>query len=49
MYIILTYDIATVKISKVRKVCKKYLRHIQKSVFEGELNELSTEIVEKGA
>ncbi|MBE6685814.1 MAG: CRISPR-associated endonuclease Cas2 [Ruminococcaceae bacterium] len=37
MYIILTYDIATVKISKVRKVCKKYLRHIQKSVFEGSL------------
>jgi CRISPR-associated protein Cas2 len=42
MYVILVYDISTdypgAKISrKVFKECKKYLHHIQKSVFEGEL------------
>ncbi len=45
MYIILMYDILTdEKGSKVSrntfKICKKYLTHIQKSVFEGNLTEL---------
>ena len=44
MYIILVYDICTddkgVKIlPKVFKTCKKYLTHIQKSIFEGEMTE----------
>ena len=43
MYIILVYDIVTdVKgkkiLPKVFKTCKKYLTHIQNSVFEGELS-----------
>ena len=43
MYIILVYDIVTdVKgkkiLPKVFKTCKKYLNHIQNSVFEGELS-----------
>ncbi|MEF9992346.1 MAG: CRISPR-associated endonuclease Cas2 [Romboutsia sp.] len=43
MYIILVYDIKTDEggqrvLSKVFKTCKKYLSHIQNSVFEGELS-----------
>ena len=42
MYIILVYDIALnqngAKILRhFFKICKKYLSHVQKSVFEGEL------------
>ena len=42
MYIILVYDIVMdkqgSKVSKhVFKICKKYLTHVQNSVFEGEL------------
>lgn len=42
MYIILVYDIAldqnSAKVLRhVFKICKKYLSHVQKSVFEGEL------------
>ncbi len=42
MYIILVYDIVVDEqgkkiLPKVYKTCKKYLRHIQNSVFEGEL------------
>lgn len=45
MYCILVYDIEAdvggAKVSRnVFKICKKYLTHIQKSVFEGELTEL---------
>ncbi|MDD1406332.1 CRISPR-associated endonuclease Cas2 [Limosilactobacillus reuteri] len=41
MYIILVYDIKLDKegakiLRKVFKICKKYLTHVQKSVFEGE-------------
>ena len=43
MYIILVYDIVMDEkgkkiLPKVYKVCKKYLTHIQNSVFEGELS-----------
>lgn len=46
MYIVLVYDVATdengAKISRnTFKICKKYLTHIQKSVFEGNLTELN--------
>ena len=42
MYIILVYDIVMdkqgSKVSRhVFKICKKYLTHVQNSVFEGEL------------
>lgn len=42
MYIILVYDIVMDEegkkiLPKVFKICKKYLSHIQNSVFEGEL------------
>ncbi len=44
MYVILVYDIKTDYdgqrvLNKTFKTCKKYLSHIQNSVFEGELSE----------
>ncbi|MEG1059070.1 MAG: CRISPR-associated endonuclease Cas2 [Clostridia bacterium] len=45
MYIILIYDISlddkkgTKVLNNVFKICKKYLHHIQNSVFEGEILE----------
>lgn len=43
MYVILVYDIITDAegkkiLPKVFKICKKYLIHIQNSVFEGEIS-----------
>lgn len=45
MYIILVYDIMTDKdgkkiLPKVFKICKRYLNHIQNSVFEGEMSQV---------
>lgn len=44
MYVILVYDINSDEngqkvLTKTFKTCKKYLNHIQNSVFEGELSE----------
>ncbi len=39
MFVILTYDISSKRGSKVMKICKKYLHHVQKSVFEGMITE----------
>ncbi|WP_110954234.1 CRISPR-associated endonuclease Cas2 [Anaerosinus massiliensis] len=44
MYMVLVYDIKLDKegpkiLRRVFKTCKKYLTHIQNSVFEGELSE----------
>lgn len=49
MFAILTYDIGQKRVSKVMKTCRKYLSHVQKSVFEGmitdgELNKLKKEL-----
>lgn len=38
MYIILVYDIKEERVSKVMKICRQYLNHIQNSVFEGEIS-----------
>ena len=45
MYVILVYDIELDEegnriLRNVFKICKKYLHHVQKSVFEGELTEV---------
>jgi len=43
MKVILVYDVATddkegvKRLNKVRKIAKKYIHHVQKSVFEGEI------------
>ncbi len=39
MWIILTYDIGIKRNTRIRKICRKYLCHVQKSVFEGEITE----------
>ena len=39
-YAIVFYDIKEKRVQKVFKICKKYLTHIQNSVFEGELSEV---------
>ena len=43
MYIVLVYDVSqedhgTKRWSKIFKICKRYLTHIQNSVFEGEIS-----------
>ena len=37
MYVICTYDITEKRCPKVMKVLRRYMFHVQKSVFEGEL------------
>lgn len=49
MFVIVTYDVAVKRVSKVMKTCRKYLTHVQKSVFEGmitegKLNQLKKEL-----
>lgn len=39
MYVILTYDVRQIRVSKAMKICRKYLTHVQRSVFEGWLTE----------
>lgn len=39
MYVILTYDVKVKRNPKVLKLCRKYLTHVQKSVFEGFISE----------
>lgn len=34
------YDVQQKRVAKILKICKKYLNHIQKSVFEGNITEL---------
>ena len=43
MYVVLVYDVSQEengarRWSRIFKICKKYLTHIQNSVFEGELS-----------
>jgi CRISPR-associated protein Cas2 len=40
MYIILVYDFGERRVTKMLKLCRKYLNWIQNSVFEGELTEV---------
>ncbi len=39
MFVILSYDINHKRVGKVLRICRKYLAHMQKSVFEGKLTE----------
>ena len=39
MYVILVYDFGEKRVSKMLKLCRKYLNWIQNSVFEGEISE----------
>lgn len=39
MFVILTYDVGVKNNARILKICRKYLTHVQKSVFEGNLSE----------
>jgi len=39
MFIILVYDINKKRVGKIMKICRKYLVHVQRSVFEGNITE----------
>jgi len=39
VYIILVYDVKKKKVQKVMKICRKYLNHLQNSVFEGNITD----------
>ena len=39
MFVIVTYDVSQKRVAKVMKTCRKYLTHVQKSVFEGMITE----------
>lgn len=39
MFVILTYDVNKKRVTKVKKTCQRYLRHVQLSVFEGNITE----------
>lgn len=39
MFVILTYDMRQARIARARKIAKKYLRPVQRSVFEGHLSQ----------
>jgi CRISPR-associated protein Cas2 len=39
MFVILVYDANEKRVQKFLKICRKYLVHVQKSVFEGEITE----------
>jgi CRISPR-associated protein Cas2 len=39
MYVILAYDVGQKRVSKVMKTCRRYLIHVQNSVFEGTITE----------
>lgn len=39
MFVILAYDIKAKRVGKALKICRRYLHHVQKSVFEGNITE----------
>lgn len=39
MYVIAVYDVDASRCNKMKKLCRRYLHHIQNSVFEGEITE----------
>jgi len=39
MFAILYYDFAEQRVAKALKICRKYLTHVQNSVFEGDITE----------
>lgn len=39
MFVILVYDVNVKRVSKVHKICRKYLKTVQRSVFEGNITQ----------
>jgi len=40
MYVILVYDFGEKRVTKMLKLCRRYLNWVQNSVFEGEITEV---------
>ncbi len=40
MYVIAVYDVNQKRVTKMLKLCRRYLHWIQNSVFEGEISEI---------
>ena len=47
MFVILAYDVNQKRVGKVLKVCRKYLVHVQRSVFEGKITQAQLERLKK--
>ncbi len=47
MFVILSYDGGEKRVGKISKIAKKYLRPVQRSLFEGFLNETQLEKLKK--
>lgn len=47
MFVILTYDINQKRVGKAMKTCRKYLAHVQRSVFEGTVTEAKLKRLKK--
>ncbi len=47
MFVILTYDVNQKRDAKIMKFCRKYLVHVQNSVFEGILTEAKLESLKR--
>ncbi|MBQ8041079.1 MAG: CRISPR-associated endonuclease Cas2 [Lachnospiraceae bacterium] len=47
MYVILNYDVRQKRVGKAMKICRKYLNHVQRSVFEGLLTEATLKHLKK--
>ncbi len=43
MWVIVTYDVGIKRNPKVLKTCRRYLNHVQKSVFEGNIEKRKLE------
>lgn len=39
MYVVVVYDTAAERNPKILRTCRKYLHHVQRSVFEGRLSQ----------
>lgn len=39
MHVIMVYDVNKKRVKQALKICRKYLFHVQKSVFEGNITE----------
>lgn len=48
MFLILAYDVNSKRVAKYLKWTRKFLLHIQNSVFEGELTESQFKSLQKG-
>lgn len=46
-YVILVYDVEEKRVNKVMKICRKYLSHIQNSVFMGEMDATNYKLIKE--